>query len=166
MKQKMQGIGSLSSWLKGHEIDMNRYLQQTFDYEDWGIQKRYMKEHPYFAKVILENFLDSNLKKQDRFLSSFGFGKSKIITVVGARGSGKTASACWVADKLHMKGYRNIYMVKEGSSSDFPEFINVVSDVEYVPNNSFAIIDETAIKYNNRNMISMYGSYVLNYLNP
>ena len=86
-------------------------------------------------------------------IDALSHGKSKIVLIEGGRGSGKTAFSGWLMDELYSRGkHTKIYFVKKGERPQgFPEWINIVDEIEDVPNGSLAIVDESAIKYNARN---------------
>lgn len=149
----IEDVAFLRYWFyENQSIFIMPYIESHFAEESWMYQFRFMEQHLFFTKKIIEDDLMSNDDKVHKILDSLSYGKSKIVLIKGARGSGKTATACWLADELYKRGkHGRIYYVKKGERPPFPDFIKVVDEVEDVPNNSIAIIDESAIKYNARN---------------
>ncbi|MDH3352828.1 MAG: zonular occludens toxin domain-containing protein [Nanoarchaeota archaeon] len=154
MNNQLTDLASLEEWFYEHEETfVVPYIEKHFGRASYQYQYDIMHKHLFFTKKIIEDDLMDNPTKQSKFLKSLAFGKSKIVLVEGSRGSGKTATAGWVMDQLHKnKWHDKIYFVKDGERpKGFPNWINIVSDIEFVPNGSFAVIDESAIKYSSRN---------------
>ena len=154
MENVFEDLASLQDWFyENDDCFIMPYIEKHFKPESWSYQHFVMSKNLYFAKKIIEDDLLSNDDKEQKLLDSVSFGKSKIIVIEGARGSGKTATAAWVMDELHKRQmHSRIYFVKKGERpKGFPKFIRIVQEVEDVKNGSIAIIDESAIKFNNRN---------------
>lgn len=152
--QVMQDMAYLEEWFYEHEdTHIVPYIESNFYEASFNYEYNYMFKHLFFTKKIIEDAMLSNGEKQKKLLNSLAFGKSKIVLVEGARGAGKTATSLWIVDTLYaLKLHKKIYFVKKGERpAGFPPWINVVPEIEDVPNGSIAIIDESAIKYNARN---------------
>lgn len=80
-------------------------------------------------------------------------GESTIGIVLGARGSGKTAFGVRVLENLHAKTKRSVCAMGFAAES-MPSWINVVDNVESIPNDSFVLIDEGGILFNARDSMS------------
>lgn len=149
-----QDIAYLENWFyENFDCLIAPYIQQNFYAESWNYQFNFMKKHLFFTKKIIEDHQKDNLEKQQNFLDQLSYGKSKIAVIEGARGGGKTATACWIGDELYLRGlHKKIYFVKSGEKpKGFPDYFIVVPEIEDVPPGSLAIVDESAIKYNSRN---------------
>lgn len=81
--------------------------------------------------------------------------QSQILLIVGSRGSGKTATACFIAERVHFKYPRKkIYLINYPSPQLLPEWIQHEKSAENVPNNSLLIIDEAALEFGARQSMS------------
>lgn len=81
--------------------------------------------------------------------------QSQILLIVGSRGSGKTATALYIAERAHYSHpKKKIYIVNYPSPHLLPEWIGHSKSVEEVPNNSLLIIDEAALEYGARQSMS------------
>lgn len=155
MQQRLiEDVAYLRDWFQENEICfIIPYIEENFYEASWNHQYNYMLKHLFFTKKIIENDLMNNAEKQLKLLNMMAYGKSKIVTIIGARDSGKTATSGWIMQELHERNlHKKIYWVKKGATrpKGFPKYINVVDDIDDVPNDSFAVIDETAIKYKAR----------------
>lgn len=154
MESVIEDIAYLDFWFNENmTCFIKPYIENNFHEESWPYQLSFMKKHLFFTKKIIENDKMGNGEKQIKLLNSLSFGKSKIVLIVGGRGSGKTGDAAWIMEELHNKKlHRNIFFVKQGMRPrDLPEWASCVSDIDEVPNNTIAIVDESAIRYNSRN---------------
>jgi len=149
---KRKGLGSARHYLGGRNLTMKRYLQTFYSPYDWDIIRNFFFQNPVQARTIIDDFSKTNETKVERIMQEMSQGKSKIVIICGSRGGGKTSLAMYLAEKLYQKERINrIYFVGEQINKQlFPEWIRVVSDVEKVPAGSFAIIDESSIKYSAR----------------
>lgn len=149
---KKTSIGDASYWLERHRNDLDRFLYKEFSEKDNGVIREIFKEYPGEARIILKDYKANNLQKQNEILKELALGKSKISYIIGMRGGGKTALAMWLVDKLHeVSDKRGYYVVGEGvNKSLFPKWIRFEDDLKNVPVNSFAVVDETAIRYSAR----------------
>lgn len=129
------------------------YVEQYFPEESQVHQIRLMLKYPYFANKILDDFEIDNESKVNRLLDSLSHGKSKIITIIGGRGQGKTALGMFLIERAFKLGFnKNIYYIKKGDRPEWlPEWINHAQVMEDVPNNCLCMLDETAIEYSARN---------------
>lgn len=138
-----------------HERDgwVETYVEDNFPPESWHYQKSLMIEFPYFGNKILDNYELENDQKIEELLEKIAFGKSKIITIIGGRGQGKTALAMFLIEEAYQrKFHKNIYYIKKGERPEWlPAWIHSAQTMEEVPNNSLAMLDETAIEYGSRN---------------
>ena len=98
--------------------------------------KIFKKEKP---KVTIEaiKVKEGNL---DGFIDALK-NKSIIVLISGKRGSGKTALAFALLEKI--KNKRKIYML--GIKARLPRWIKQIDSVERIKNNSVVLIDEAAI---------------------
>lgn len=153
MTIKRISSGTGLKYLRERWRDVDRYLSEFYyNYEDRDIIKYFFYENSVQAMTIVEDHCTTDYKKIEIILNQVRFGKSKIIIVVGARGSGKTGLSMFLTDELHKKEEEEIfYFVGEDLDPDlFPPFIKVVEDIEKVPRFSFAIVDEASLKYSAR----------------
>ncbi|HLD04945.1 MAG TPA: ATP-binding protein [Candidatus Nanoarchaeia archaeon] len=81
--------------------------------------------------------------------------QSQILLIVGSRGSGKTATALFIAERVHFKYPRKkIYLINYPSPQLLPDWIHHEKNTENVPNNSLLIIDEAALEFGARQSMS------------
>lgn len=151
MIHKRQGYGSAEYWLQNHNITLKRYLRTFYSRYDWKVMKYFFLQNPIQAKVILEDFKKSNDNKLKEVVKIFTDGKSKIIYIVGGRGSGKTATAFMIAEVSNIKTRQKIYYVgDEVDKSALPFWCVHVRHIKDAPNGCLAIIDESGIQFNAR----------------
>lgn len=78
---------------------------------------------------------------------------SKIGIILGARGTGKTAIGIKLLENFYSKTKRKCFAM--GFNEDeLPSWINSVSDISNIKNNSFVLIDEGGILFNSRSSMS------------
>lgn len=149
--KRKQSTGTARWWIYGHRITMERYLHRFYPIFDWEVIKYFFMANPIQAKVILDDFKRNNEEKLKEVINIFIFGKSKIVYIIGARDSGKTASAFMFSEIVQKETNRKIYCVSPTLNKKYlPEWIIVVDDIRDVPIGSFAIIDEASLQYNAR----------------
>lgn len=149
-----EDIASLEEWFdENEECFIVPYIEKNFKEVSFNNQINFMREHLFFTKKIIENDQYSNSQKLRKFMKMISFGKSKIITIIGGRGSGKTAFAMYTIEKLFEEGWhKNIFYVKRGERPDWlPSWIKSATSMEDIPNKCFAILDETVLEYGARN---------------
>ena len=101
--------------------------------------------------IVVSDFEKSNEAKLKEVVSLFLYGKSKIVYIVGARNSGKTATAFMFAETTHKETGRLIYYVAPTVGKEaLPEWCKSIDSIKNVPNGSLAMIDEAALQYNAR----------------
>lgn len=153
MSDYFEDIASLLEWFEENATCfIIPYIEQHFKPVSFSYEFNFMNEHLIFSKAIIEDYQKSNEQKVEDLIDSVSYGKSKIIVIVGARGSGKTATALWLAEQSKQKGnHEYIYYVGKPENSDmYPSWIKFVSTLDDLPHSCFAIVDEAAIKYNAR----------------
>jgi len=135
------------------DAEVIAYIEHNFPEESHGYEINYMFQHPYFANKVLDDFEMSNDEKLNVLLKNLSIGKSKIITIIGGRGQGKTALAMYLFEQSHDRQFHNkFYYIKKGERPEWlPDWINQAQTMEDVPNKSLAMLDETAIEYGSRN---------------
>lgn len=78
---------------------------------------------------------------------------SQIGIVLGSRGSGKTAFGIKLLENVHSKSKKKCYAMgfKE---EEMPSWINIISEISEIGNNSFILVDEGGILFNSRKSMS------------
>lgn len=151
MIHKKQSYGKAIYWLNGHQLTFKRYLREFYTRYDWDFIGGFFWENPIQARVILEDFKKPNWQKLSIVINIFIRGDSKIVFIVGARGSGKTATAFMFAEEVYNRTLRPIFYVSSYvDNKALPDWMIIVSSVSSVPKGSFAIIDESAIQFSAR----------------
>lgn len=144
-------FGSAKHYLDGHSMTLKRYLQTFYPPYDWNIIKSFFIDNPIQAKHILNDFSKTNDTKLIEVSNIFINGKSKIVFIIGARGSGKTATAFMLGETVHKEIGRAIFYVSRDVDEKYlPKWIKKCNTIQDVPKGSFAIIDESAIQFNAR----------------
>lgn len=148
---KRSSFGSARHYLDGRKLTLQRYLQTFYPPYDWYIIKHFFLENSIQAKVILGDFQKTNEAKMKIVTQMFIYGKSKIVFIIGARGSGKTATSFLFAELVHYEISRPIFYVSKNVDKKYlPSWIKVCDSLNDIPKGSFGIIDESAIQFNSR----------------
>lgn len=153
MSELIEDYASMMEWFEeNRECFIKPYIEQNFKPVSWEYEFNMMIDNLYFAKVIIEDYTRSNEEKLMELIDKIKYGKSKIITIVGARGSGKTAIALYLAEMAMIEGgHKKIFYVGEPENKEmYPAWFIFIKTIDEIPNGSFAIVDEAAIKYNAR----------------
>jgi hypothetical protein len=74
---------------------------------------------------------------------------STIGIILGARGSGKSAFGLKLLENLHAKNTRKVFALGF-KTSELPQWIHTIEDIEAIENNSYVLIDEGGILFNAR----------------
>jgi hypothetical protein len=150
----IEDLAFLDGWFHENEsCFIIPYIETHFDEISFGYQYSFMLKHLYFTKKIVEDYKLTNLEKIRFILNQFRFGKSKIVTIIGGRGQGKTATAMFFIEQSYKNNFhKNFYYIKKGERPEWlPPWINMAQTMEDVPNGSLAMLDETSIEYGSRN---------------
>lgn len=153
----VEDYASMMEWFEENETCfIIPFIEQTFRQVSWEYELDFMREHLIYTKNIIEDFQMSDNEKLAELINHVYHGKSKIILVVGSRGAGKTATALYLAEQAKLLGgHRSIYYVGYPEYKEmYPLWFRFVDTIDKIPNNSFAIIDEAAIKYSARDFQS------------
>ncbi len=78
---------------------------------------------------------------------------SQIGIIIGARGSGKTAFGIKLLENIYSK-YREKCFAIGFKPNEFPSWIQVISDISELKNDSWVLIDEGGILFNSRSSMS------------
>lgn len=79
--------------------------------------------------------------------------ESKIGIIIGARGSGKTAFGVKLMENIYSKKKAKCYAIGFKADS-FPSWIEVVSNISEITNNSYVLIDEGGVLFSSRESMS------------
>lgn len=149
--------GTAFNWLEA-----NGHIENQFLWEGWNPQDhdliREKGRNPRFVvmyKRILEDWMETDDFKIDRILNYLTTSDGKVILVIGARDSGKTATVTFLAEKLAERKARKICYVVD-PHQPYPWFAQPVSNPKESPPNSLCIMDEAALRYSSRT--SMFGN--------
>ena len=80
-------------------------------------------------------------------------GKSTVGLILGARGSGKSATGLRLVENIKAKTNKKIYAMGF-NKEDLPSWINVVNNLEEVENDSVLLVDEGGIQFSARDAMS------------
>ncbi len=143
--------GSAYKYLRNHPAVMKRYLSQYWHRVDWPVITNFFWKYSIQAGVILRDFNTSNEDKIEKVLEIFLKGKSFIIYIVGGRGSGKTATSFFIAERVHEKMRTPIYYIGSGvNEKALPKWCKYLRDINDAPDGCIAILDESGIQFNAR----------------
>ncbi|MBU2576480.1 MAG: hypothetical protein KKF50_02050 [Nanoarchaeota archaeon] len=78
---------------------------------------------------------------------------SQIGLILGARGSGKTAFGIKFLENFHAKHNKTCFAIGF-QKEEMPSWINAVSNINEIKNNSIVLIDEGGILFNSRSSMS------------
>ena len=133
----IKGVYNLIKWLS-NKADKNRALN-----------KRKSLTSKYEEFEVIQVFSGSYKKWIQEVYNS----DSQIGIVLGSRGSGKTAFGIKLLENIHAKYKKKCYAIgfKE---EEMPSWINVISDISKIENNSFILIDEGGILFSSRKSMS------------
>lgn len=129
------------------------FIEQHFREESFKYEISLMLKYPYFANKILDDYESTNIEKRIKLLNKILFtGGGKIVLVDGARGGGKTGFGTWLFDEIHnrMPELKFYFVTKSEAKIPLPKWIKIVDNIDEVPNNSVALVDEGAIQLNAR----------------
>jgi hypothetical protein len=104
---------------------------------------------PEKASFTVLDSLKGNFKK---FLNYLQTNDSFIALVIGARGSGKTATSLALMEAL--RGSKKNYFAMGFSRDALPNWIFLVDDVSLVKNDSLVLVDEGGILFSSRDSMS------------
>lgn len=115
-----------------------------------GIKQERAKIKPIYDKFKI---IKGRSGDYEKWLKSVYDSDSKIGIILGSRGSGKSAFGIRFLENLYSKKKKNCYAIgfDEG---EMPSWINVISDVNQISNNSFVLIDEGGVLFSSRNSMS------------
>jgi hypothetical protein len=152
-----EDIASLEEWFfENEECFIIPYIEKNFKEVSFDYEFDFMKQHLFFTKIIIEDNAMTNDQKLRELYDNVSRGKSKIVIVVGMRGQGKTATGMLLLEELYNKALHNrfYYVGKPSDESEYPKWLKFCDDLDNLPNNSIAIIDEAVIKYSARRSMS------------
>jgi len=147
-RHKIESYGYCEKMLEEHDLELVRHIEKDYYDEDVERVINLYLDNPIQAWMILKDLDKPNIKKQNEVLDAFSKGKSKIAMIIGARGSGKTATGFWISENLYNFDKMPVYYVGEGINKKvIPEWCHVVGKMKDVPEGCLAIVDEAALQY-------------------
>lgn len=120
------------------------------EFEEKSTSKKGMKDSESIYKKFNEL---KNLRGEFKSFENKLHNKSNIGIILGARGTGKSAVGMKLLENIIAKTGKNAYAIGF-RESDLPSWINVVSEIKEVKNNSVLLIDESGISFSSRNSMS------------
>ncbi len=137
------------------------YIEQNFKEESFAYELNLMLKFPFFANKVLDDYELANDRKIQLFMRKLMYsdgGGGRICLIDGAKGGGKTGIGCFILDEYHKNfpKLRYYFVTKSENKPPFPEWIHIVQDIESVPNNSIALIDEGGIQLSSRRSMTKY----------
>lgn len=154
---KRESFGFCWDWLfNQHLIDLKRYVAEFYWPQDYQNVLYFFNKNPIQGKKILQDYLKTNAKKLKEVIMAFAYGKSKIVYIVGARDSGKTATAFKIAEDVNILTGRKIFYIAPTKINPkyLPSWCKHALSVHDAPRGCFGIVDEAAIQYAARESMS------------
>jgi len=147
-KNKRKSFGTAKHWIKGHKLTLERYLNKFYPIYDWPIIRHFFWENPIQGRVILDDFQKSNESKIRLIFELFHSEQGILMYVIGAKGSGKTATGFFFAEREHNEfPFKKIFYIGKKFDKDaLPSWCSWKEKLQDVPNKSFGIIDEIGIQ--------------------
>lgn len=152
-----EDIASLQVWFNENFVCIIEpyCFQNTGCDESYEYQIGFMEKHLYFAKKIIEDASYLNSQKIDLYMKNLMHkdgGGGKIVLVDGAKGGGKTGFGCWTLDEYHKQkpNLKYYFVTKAVHRPELPDWVIVVDNIDKVPNDCIAVVDEGAIQLSNR----------------
>lgn len=143
---------SLKRWMLGRTVTLKRYVYKNFDkYSREAIMDMLIDEKPMLGRTILRDFRTDNHIKLRRLYDKFRSGYI-IGLIVGARGQGKTALACKIAENVYR--YRPVVFLQ--TTLTLPDWVikaESISD-DSIPQGALIIVDEASLTFNAREAMS------------
>lgn len=143
---------SLYKWSKKNKVAKTGEVEKSSEKEN--------KEKAKNLGIIYNRF--NEVKNLNGNFDSFEdklHNKSNIGIILGARGTGKSAIGMKLIENVVAKTGKNAYAMGF-NEEDLPSWINVVSDIKYVQNNSVLLIDESGISFSSRNSMSEMNKFL------
>jgi replicative DNA helicase len=112
-------------------------------------EKQKLKLPPNYVSFKELKKISGNLQDFESFLQE----KGKIGIVVGARGTGKSALGMRIAENIFSKSNNKIFALGFHPEK-VPRYMNVISNLKEIENESFLIVDESGIKFSSRSSMS------------
>lgn len=148
LKDKRFGISASREWLfEDNSHYLYKFIDENFHPSDHDDIFQFFYDDPKMAMILIKDYFKSNADKIREVINQFSRGKSKIGVIVGGRGSGKTALAFWLAEKLQKE--RAVWVVGSDNPNIPKEFF-VAQRVEDTPRGSLVIVDESGIQFSAR----------------
>ena len=120
-----------------------------------SVKRKEIEEKRGSVKAVYSEFevIEENEGDYKKWSERLFKSDSKIGVILGARGSGKTAFGVKMLENAYAKYKKKCYAI--GFHEDeMPSWINVVSDISKIGNDSFVLIDEGGVLYNARDFMS------------
>lgn len=136
------------TWLDTHPIEFDRFCRRNYHPDDVAAIKAEIRADPIVGYAAIRDSVIDNVAKQKK-VSDYMYGGSKIILIVGGRGSGKTCFGHWSSRQYQKQGgKRKIFMVGPPMHVDpnFKHSFNVFK----TPTDSVSHLDEGALLANAR----------------
>ncbi len=153
LQGKVRTVNDARMWLSSHQIEFDRFLEDTFTHESQADAfRRFFIEDPFLGvQKTINHCLDNGIKIEilKELLSRLKFGQCLFI---GQQQSGKTALMFILAEWLSNMG-KNVAWL--GAPAKLPSFIKIATaDYYEIPENCVIILDEGAVRFSQRNSMT------------
>lgn len=139
-------------WMDINPAKVEYYVRHCFSPFDLDHAYNILWKYPIIASKIIKDFFKSDEDKLKKIVDEMVNHMGLVYTIVGDRGSGKTATACYCLEKAHHEG-REVFLA--GPPQKMPKFMIRVKHPLDCPQGGIVLVDEAATKYFCRDF--MYG---------
>ena len=153
LSDKLMFKTSLVEWLIMHYDEVQRYLDDNVHLLDHPKVWKEFLEDPLLGKALVESYTTPNEEKINWFIEQVVTG-SKIIPIIGVRGSGKTAFGYWLVEEVHRRYPEKSICMIEANVVGLPDWIYTVENIFDAPEGSLVIFDEASITFAAREAMS------------
>lgn len=143
-----KGVGYALDWLEDNQYLIDKFADELYisSRDEWYFH-HFTQKNPIQVMKLLEDYKMRNEEKVKQILKEIREEKSKIIFIIGGRGSGKTALAFYLAEQLRYE----VPVFSCGlSTKALPKWCKYVEESKDASAGGLILFDETAITFSAR----------------
>lgn len=140
-------------------LELERFIDDNYNFEDKPFILEQALANPTIFNLVLDD-LERNQKEKLDLLRDFVSSGSKILLIVGERGSGKSSLASYLSYLVHQEGRPVYYYL----SLEVPPFAKKVFSLSKVEDGSFLVFDESSVFLNSRDSMTDNNKTIVSYL--
>jgi len=160
---KMMFSTSMVEWLYLYHNDVQKWLDDFAHPTDHPLLWKMFMADPLLGKAIVESNQETNENKISYLVREISEG-SKIVLLIGQRGSGKTALMFYLAEQIHQRYPHRKICILESSYINLPAWIEPVYTIFDAPEGSIILFDEASITYAARDAMTKTSKDLTNLL--